>query len=72
MNEDMNAPNVSSCLRNCLTCCKARHIPDSCTILSQVRRKHFVTAAKSVRRRITPEVIQEYEEWRDRSGVRSA
>ncbi|GAA5863803.1 hypothetical protein JCM3774_001163 [Rhodotorula dairenensis] len=37
-----------------------------------VRRKHFVAAAKSVRRRITPEVIQEYEEWRDRSGVRSA
>ncbi|POY72553.1 hypothetical protein BMF94_4380 [Rhodotorula taiwanensis] len=37
-----------------------------------VRRAHFVQAAKSVRRRITPEVIQEYEEWRDRSGVRSA
>ncbi|BGP01307.1 ATPase family gene 2 protein [Rhodotorula toruloides] len=37
-----------------------------------VRREHFVTAAKTVRRRITPEVIQEYEEWRDRSGVRSA
>ncbi|KWU41498.1 AAA-domain-containing protein, partial [Rhodotorula sp. JG-1b] len=37
-----------------------------------VSRKHFVAAAKSVRRRITPEVIQEYEEWRDRSGVRSA
>ncbi|GAA6055469.1 hypothetical protein JCM3770_002843 [Rhodotorula araucariae] len=37
-----------------------------------VRREHFVQAAQSVRRRITPEVIQEYEEWRDRSGVRSA
>ncbi|BGP30639.1 AAA+-type ATPase [Rhodotorula toruloides] len=37
-----------------------------------VRREHFVEAAKTVRRRITPEVIQEYEEWRDRSGVRSA
>ncbi|GEM06903.1 ribosome biogenesis factor recycling AAA family ATPase [Rhodotorula toruloides] len=37
-----------------------------------VRREHFITAAKTVRRRITPEVIQEYEEWRDRSGVRSA
>ncbi|BGP38636.1 AAA+-type ATPase [Rhodotorula kratochvilovae] len=37
-----------------------------------VRREHFVQAAKTVRRRITPEVIQEYEEWRDRSGVRSA
>jgi len=41
-------------------------------VLSQVRREHFVEAAKSVRRRITPEVILEYEEWRDRSGVRSA
>ncbi|GAA5899427.1 hypothetical protein JCM8208_001643 [Rhodotorula glutinis] len=37
-----------------------------------VRREHFVEAAKSVRRRITPEVIREYEEWRDHSGVRSA
>ncbi|GAA6012932.1 hypothetical protein JCM11491_006233 [Sporobolomyces phaffii] len=37
-----------------------------------IQRKHFVEAARTVRRRITPEVIQEYEEWRDRSGVRSA
>ncbi|GAA5879001.1 hypothetical protein JCM1840_007411 [Sporobolomyces johnsonii] len=37
-----------------------------------VGRKHFVEAARTVRRRITPEVIREYEEWRDRSGVRSA
>ncbi|GAA5832708.1 hypothetical protein JCM3766R1_004306 [Sporobolomyces carnicolor] len=37
-----------------------------------IQRKHFVEAARTVRRRITPEVILEYEEWRDRSGVRSA
>ncbi|GAA5975600.1 hypothetical protein JCM5350_002664 [Sporobolomyces pararoseus] len=37
-----------------------------------IQRKHFVEAAQTVRRRITPEVIHEYEEWRDRSGVRSA
>ncbi|GJN87425.1 hypothetical protein Rhopal_000374-T1 [Rhodotorula paludigena] len=37
-----------------------------------VGRKHFVEAARTVRRRITPEVIAEYEDWRDRSGVRSA
>ncbi|GAA6058781.1 hypothetical protein JCM10212_001897 [Sporobolomyces blumeae] len=40
--------------------------------IPNISRKHFVEAARSVRRRITPEVIQEYEEWRDRSGVRSA
>ncbi|GAA6038893.1 hypothetical protein JCM8097_000560 [Rhodosporidiobolus ruineniae] len=37
-----------------------------------VGREFFVFAAKTVRRRITPEVVAEYEEWRDRSGVRSA
>lgn len=65
MNEDMNTPNVRG----------FRHLPAASGVLTlclQVRREHFVTAAKMVRRRITPEVIQEYEEWRDRSGVRSA
>ncbi|GAA6002219.1 hypothetical protein JCM10207_003132 [Rhodosporidiobolus poonsookiae] len=37
-----------------------------------IKRDFFLAAAQSVRRRITPEVIAEYEEWRDRSGVRSA
>ncbi|GAA5884653.1 hypothetical protein JCM6882_005335 [Rhodosporidiobolus microsporus] len=37
-----------------------------------IRRDFFLQAARSVRRRITPEVVQEYEAWRDRSGVRSA
>ncbi|GAA5821309.1 hypothetical protein JCM11251_004562 [Rhodosporidiobolus azoricus] len=39
---------------------------------SSIGRGFFLQAARSVRRRITPEVVQEYEEWRDRSGVRSA
>lgn len=38
----------------------------------QIGRQHFILAAKNVRRRITPEVIRSYEEWRDSSGLRSA
>ncbi|KAK4705011.1 AAA family ATPase, partial [Phenoliferia sp. Uapishka_3] len=37
-----------------------------------IARKHFVEAARTVRRRITREVIQSYEDWRDQSGLRSA
>ncbi|GAA5855531.1 hypothetical protein JCM8547_007875 [Rhodosporidiobolus lusitaniae] len=37
-----------------------------------IRREFLLHATQTVRRRITPEVVQEYEEWRDRSGVRSA
>ncbi|KAK4053489.1 AAA+-type ATPase [Microbotryomycetes sp. JL201] len=37
-----------------------------------VAGKHFVESAKTVRRRITPQVIREYEAWRDSSGLRSA
>jgi AAA family ATPase len=37
-----------------------------------VKREHLVHSAKTVRRRITPEMISFFEEWRDQSGVRSA
>ncbi|KAM0788531.1 hypothetical protein ACM66B_001659 [Microbotryomycetes sp. NB124-2] len=37
-----------------------------------VGSKHFVESARTVRRRITPQVIREYENWRDSSGLRSA
>ncbi|KDE04907.1 hypothetical protein MVLG_04664 [Microbotryum lychnidis-dioicae p1A1 Lamole] len=40
--------------------------------IEAVGRRHLVEAAKSIRRRITSEVVQGYEEWRDRSGIRSA
>lgn len=69
MNEDMNTPNVR-CLQ--LPSFAFLWSMTDGSVVVQVRRAHFVQAAKSVRRRITPEVIQEYEEWRDRSGVRSA
>ncbi|ORY35743.1 P-loop containing nucleoside triphosphate hydrolase protein [Naematelia encephala] len=37
-----------------------------------VKRDHLVHSAKTVRRRITPAMIQFFEQWRDQSGVRSA
>ncbi|ORY73265.1 ATPase family protein [Leucosporidium creatinivorum] len=37
-----------------------------------VGKAHFIEAARTVRRRITKEVIEGYEEWRDSSGLRSA
>lgn len=40
--------------------------------IAAVARRHLSEAARTVRRRITPEVVREYEEWRDRSGLRSA
>ncbi|SCV67658.1 BQ2448_5269 [Microbotryum intermedium] len=40
--------------------------------IAAVGRRHLVEAAKSIRRRITTEVVRGYEEWSDRSGVRSA
>lgn len=40
--------------------------------IAAVGRRHLTEAARTVRRRITPEVVREYEEWRDRSGLRSA
>lgn len=40
--------------------------------IAAVARRHLYEAARTVRRRITPQVVQEYEQWRDRSGLRSA
>ncbi|GHJ85370.1 hypothetical protein NliqN6_1772 [Naganishia liquefaciens] len=36
-----------------------------------VRKQHLLDAAKSVRRRITPNMISQFEAWRDQSGARS-
>ena len=38
----------------------------------QVRRDDFLAVIKTIRRSITPEMIQFFEEWRDQSGGRSA
>ncbi|WVF67432.1 hypothetical protein IAT40_002188 [Kwoniella sp. CBS 6097] len=37
-----------------------------------VKRSHLLHSARTVRRRITPDMIRFFEEWRDQSGVRSA
>jgi len=37
-----------------------------------VATKHFLTAAEGMRRQITPEMIQEFEDWRKSAGVRNA
>ena len=37
-----------------------------------VKCEHLVHSAKTVRRRITPDMIDFFEAWRDQSGVRSA
>ncbi|KAM0754878.1 AAA-domain-containing protein, partial [Meredithblackwellia eburnea MCA 4105] len=37
-----------------------------------IGRTHLLEAARTVRRRITKEMIESYEEWRDQSGLRSA
>ncbi|WVQ80069.1 hypothetical protein IAT38_002170 [Cryptococcus sp. DSM 104549] len=37
-----------------------------------VKRSHLVHSAETVRRRITPEMVDFFEQWRDQSGVRSA
>ena len=38
----------------------------------QVKKEHLLHSARTVRRRITPEMIRFFDEWRDQSGVRSA
>lgn len=37
-----------------------------------VKREHLVHAAETVRRRITPQMIRFFEDWRDQSGIRNA
>ncbi|OCF57516.1 AAA family ATPase [Kwoniella mangroviensis CBS 10435] len=37
-----------------------------------VKKSHLLHSARTVRRRITPDMISFFEEWRDQSGVRSA
>jgi AAA family ATPase len=37
-----------------------------------VKGSHLRKSAETVRRRITPEMIDFFESWRDQSGVRSA
>jgi AAA family ATPase len=37
-----------------------------------VKRDHLLHSARTVRRRITPEMLDYFEAWRDQSGIRSA
>lgn len=37
-----------------------------------VKISHLLHSARTVRRRITPDMIRFFEEWRDQSGIRSA
>nr|XP_018261557.1 AAA family ATPase [Kwoniella dejecticola CBS 10117]OBR83715.1 AAA family ATPase [Kwoniella dejecticola CBS 10117] len=37
-----------------------------------VKKSHLIHSAKTVRRRITPDMLSFFEEWRDQSGVRNA
>ncbi|KAL1412518.1 AAA+-type ATPase [Vanrija albida] len=37
-----------------------------------VKREHLLHSARTVRRRITPDMIRFFERWRDQSGIRSA
>jgi AAA family ATPase len=37
-----------------------------------VKGAHLLHSARTVRRRITPEMIDYFEAWRDQSGIRSA
>jgi hypothetical protein len=48
------------------TICRARQ---STHLRSQVTRDHFLSAAQSIRRRITPDVLEVLEAWRDQAGV---
>lgn len=37
-----------------------------------VKKEHLLNSARTVRRRITPDMIEFFEQWRDQSGIRSA
>ena len=37
-----------------------------------VKREHLLHSARTVRRRITREMLDYFEAWRDQSGIRSA
>lgn len=60
MNEDLDAPFV----RWIYTFPFA-----NANICGQVKGSHFQQAAISMRRRITPEMLEELEDWRDQVGV---
>lgn len=63
MNESLDAPYVSV---------SGRFTNFGTYPRSQVKGSHLVNSAYTVRRRITPDMIAFFEEWRDLSGVRSA
>ena len=58
MHEDANAQDVRLFAR-----CLFR--PPPLTRNAQVKHTHLLDACRSVHRRITPEMIQFYESWRD-------
>lgn len=38
----------------------------------QVKRDHFLEAARTIRKRITPDVLRALEAWRDQAGVKES
>lgn len=36
---------------------------------TEVKQVHFEAAAQAVRRRITPEMVRQYESWRDQRAL---
>jgi AAA family ATPase len=62
MQKDINAPFVSSL--------ESPICPRSSEVL-QVPQSAFVAAATVIQKQITPDVIKKYQQWRDRTGLRS-
>ncbi len=77
MNEDVNAKHVSPFVF--LFQVGALYSPNQrshsgvpiCIAFFQVSREQFIMAAKSIRKRITIEMIHFFESWRDQSGLKS-
>lgn len=65
MNEDLEAENVRK-----IPLSQKDNLELTDVETLQIRMHHFVTAAESIRRRITPETIAFYEAWRDSADVR--
>jgi AAA family ATPase len=59
MRVDINVPFVSVRL------CRLSH---ALTAI-QIPQKAFVTAAKQIKRQITPQVLEEFSRWRGQTGV---
>jgi hypothetical protein len=60
MQRDINAPNVSR---------RISFQNQTSEVVSQVPHDAFVTAAKAMKRQITPNVIRKFEKWREDNGI---